>query len=68
MFSWSYQDLKVYDTNIVQHTIPVKEDDKPFKQKLRRLIPLLMTLIEKEIKKLFDANIIISMMFPKMVG
>lgn len=25
VFTWSYDDLKVYDTNIIQHTILVKE-------------------------------------------
>jgi hypothetical protein len=65
VFAWSYEDLKVYDTNIIQHTIPIKEDQKPFKQKLRRINPLLLPLIEKEVKKLFDANIIVSLRFSK---
>ena len=25
VFAWTYDDLKVYDTNIIQHTIPIKE-------------------------------------------
>lgn len=29
VFAWSYEDLKVYDKNIIQHTIPVKEEKKP---------------------------------------
>lgn len=41
-FSWSYDDLKVYDTGIIQHTIPVKENEKPFKKKLRRINLLLL--------------------------
>jgi hypothetical protein len=47
MFSWSYEDLKVYDKGIIQHTIPIKEDQKPFRHKLRRINPLLLPLIEK---------------------
>ena len=31
VFAWKYEDLKVYDTSIIQHTILVKEDAKPFK-------------------------------------
>ena len=46
---------------MIQHTIPVKENEKPFKQKLRRVNPLLFPLIEKEIKKLFEAKIIVSL-------
>ena len=24
VFAWSYEDLKEYDTSIIQHTIPIK--------------------------------------------
>ena len=51
VFVWSYKDLKVYDTSVIQHTIPIIENEKPFKHKLRRVNPLLFPLIEKEIKK-----------------
>ena len=30
-FAWSYEDLKVYDTDVIRHTIPIKEDENPFK-------------------------------------
>jgi hypothetical protein len=33
VFAWSYDDLKVYDTKVIQHVIPLKEDQKNFKQK-----------------------------------
>jgi hypothetical protein len=68
VFSWSYDNLKVYDTSIVQHVIPIKEDHNPFKQKLRRINPLLLPLIEKEVKKLFEAKIIVSLVFSKWVA
>ena len=63
VFSWSYADLKQYDSSIIQHTIPIKENEKPFKQKLRRINPLLMLLIEKEVKFFFDAKIIVTIRF-----
>ena len=31
VFAWSYEDLKEYDTSIIQHTIPIKPGEKPFK-------------------------------------
>jgi len=65
VFAWSYGDLKAYDTNIIQHTIPIKKDEMPFKQNLRRINPKLLPLIEKEIKKLFYAKIIVSLRFSK---
>lgn len=63
VFAWSYVDLKSYDPSIIKHTIPIKENEKPFKQKLRRINPLLMPFIDKEIKKLFEAKIIVSLRF-----
>ena len=65
VFAWTYDDLKVYDRNVIQHTIPVKENEKPFKKKLRRMNPFLLPLIEKEIIKLFEAKIIVSLIFSK---
>jgi hypothetical protein len=68
VFSWSYDDLKVYDTKVIQHVIPLKEDQRPFKQNLRRINPLLLLIIEKEVKKLFEAKIIVSLRFSKWVA
>ena len=64
-FSWRYEDLKVYDTSVIQHTIPIKEDAKPFKQKLRRINPLLLPLIEREVKKLFEEKIIVALRYSR---
>ena len=30
VFTWTYEDLKTYDTKIIQHIIPLKADAKPF--------------------------------------
>jgi hypothetical protein len=68
VFAWSYEDLKVYDTKIIQRVIPIKEDQKPFKQKLKRINPLLLPLIETEVRKLFDAKIIVSLRFSKWLA
>lgn len=61
VFAWDYSDLKAYDTSSIQHTIPVREKEKPFKQKLRRINPKLLPMIKKEVKNLFDTKIIISL-------
>jgi hypothetical protein len=45
VFSWSYEDIKVYDKGTIQHTILIKVDHKSFRQKLRRINPLLFPLI-----------------------
>lgn len=58
VFAWSYEYLKSYDTEIIQHKIPLKENQKPFKQKLRRINPTQLPLVEKEIRNMFDVGII----------
>ena len=60
VIAWSYEDLKTYDTSIIQHTIPLKENQKPFKQKIRRINPVLLPLIEKEMKHMHEAGINLS--------
>ena len=27
VFAWKYEDLKFYDTSVIQHTIPIKENE-----------------------------------------
>lgn len=34
MFSWSYEDLNSYDTPVIQHTIPLKENQNPLNRSL----------------------------------
>ena len=68
VFAWIYEHLKVYDTRVIKHVIPINNDQKPFKKNLRRINPLLLKLIEKEVRKLFDANIIVSLIFSKWVA
>ena len=68
VFAWSYEDLKEYDTSIIQQTISIKPGEKPFRQKLRRINPKLVPIIEKEVKRLFDAKIIVNLRFLKWVA
>ena len=65
VFSWSYKDLKAYDTSIIYHTIPIKKDEMSLKQKLRRMNPKLLPLVEKDIKKLFETKIIVSLLLSR---
>ena len=34
VFAWLYEELKTYDTFVIEHKIPLKPGVKPFKQKL----------------------------------
>jgi len=63
VFSWDYSDLKTYDTNVIQHSIPIKPNQKPFRQKLRRINPKLLPSIEKEVNRLYKLGIIVPIRF-----
>jgi hypothetical protein len=58
IFAWSYEDLKAYKGDIIQHAIPLKERVKPFRLKQRNNNPKLAPLIQKELQKMVDAKII----------
>eukprot|EP00253_Pinus_taeda_P004133 PITA_04133 len=68
VFAWRYEDLKSYDTSIIQHKIPLKENHKPFKQELRKINTILMPLVEKEVKGMYDAKIIVPLKYSKLVS
>ena len=68
VFAWSYEDLKTYDTGIIQHKVPLKPNVKSFRQKLRRINPTLFPVIEKEVKKLLDAKIIVPLRYSSWVA
>jgi hypothetical protein len=68
VFSWKYSDLKTYDPKIIQHKIPLEKDTIPFKQNLIPISPLLLPVIEREIKKLLDAKIIIPLRYSKWIA
>ena len=66
-FAWGYEDLKSYDISIIQHKVPLKENKKPFKQKLRRINLVLVPLIEKEIN-MYDVGIIVPLRYSEWVS
>jgi hypothetical protein len=58
VFAWTYEDLKTFDPNIIQHVIPMKPQTLPFQQKLRKMHPKLEPTVQKELNKLLNAKII----------
>ena len=68
VFAWSYEYLKTYDTEIIQHKVPLKPNVKPFRKKLRRINPSLFPIIEKEVKKLLGAKIIVPLRYSSWVA
>jgi hypothetical protein len=68
VFAWSYDDLKTFDTSVIQHTIPMLSEEKPVQQKLRKIYPNLETQIKNELNKLLKANIIFPVRHSKWVS
>ena len=58
VFAWSYKDLKGVDADICQHTIPMREDAKPCKQRPYTYNENFANKIKEEINKLLEAEFI----------
>jgi hypothetical protein len=58
VLAFTYDELKVYREDVIQHVIPLKEDTKPFRQKLRQINPKLAPLVQQELQKMLAAGII----------
>ena len=43
VFAWTYDDLKTFNTQVMQHIIPIKQESKPFQQKLKEISPVIRT-------------------------
>jgi hypothetical protein len=68
VFSWKYEDIRPYDTNFIENKIPFKEETKPFRKKLRQRNPMLLPIMEKEVKNMLDAQIIIPLRYSEWVA
>jgi hypothetical protein len=68
VFSWTYEDLRTYDTSIIEHKIPLKEEAKPLGKKLRQINPMLLPIMERELKKLLDIQIVIPLRYSEWVA
>jgi hypothetical protein len=53
---------------VIEHRIPLKKDANPFKKKIRSISPLILPIMEKEIKKLLNAQIIIPLRYYEWVA
>ena len=58
VFAWSYKDLKRGDPSICQHTIPMKVDVKPSRQRPYTYNKTFAKTIKEEIEKLKEAEFI----------
>ena len=68
MFAWTYEDPITYETNVIENKIPLNEEVKPFRQKLRQINPILLPIMEREVKKLLDTQIIVPLRYSEWVA
>jgi len=68
VFTCTYEDLKTYDTTVIEHKIPLKGEAKPFRQKLRQINPMLLPIMERKVKKLLDAQITVPLRYYEWVA
>jgi len=68
VFTWSYEELRTYDTIVIEHKIPLKLGVKPFRQKLKQINPILLSVVEREVKKFLDAKIIVPLRYSDWVA
>lgn len=50
VFTWGYEDLKSYETNIIQHTIPIKKTSNLSDKRIGGLIPSYCLLLKRKSK------------------
>ncbi|XP_027151296.1 uncharacterized protein LOC113751471 [Coffea eugenioides] len=55
---WSIADIKGISSSLCMHRIRLEDDAKPVRQAQRRLNPLMMEVVKKEILKLLEVGII----------
>jgi hypothetical protein len=58
VLAFSYDEIKVYREDVIQHVIPLKEETKSFRHKLRQMNPKLAPLVQQELQKMLEAEII----------
>lgn len=51
IFSWPYKDIPSLDKKFITHSLEVKNDTKPAKQKSKKRHPATTLLVNKEIDK-----------------
>jgi hypothetical protein len=67
-FAWYFEDLRGFDPDIIQHSIPIKEGIKPVRKNQSPINPTLAATIRKELEKLLKAGNIFSFKYYEWVS
>ncbi|KAI5416175.1 hypothetical protein KIW84_041283 [Lathyrus oleraceus] len=68
VFSWSYQDMRGLDSDIVEHRLLLKPECLSVKQKLRRTHPNMAVKIKEEVQKQIDVGFLVTSKYPQWVA
>ena len=68
VFAWSYKDLKGVDPQVCQHTIPLKANAKPRKQRPYTYNETFAKKIKEEIDKILEARFVYEIEHTKWVS
>jgi ribonuclease HI len=68
VFAWSYEDIRGFDPDLIQHSIPIKEGIKPVRKKQRPINPAFEATIQKELEKILKAQIIFLVKYSEWVS
>ena len=66
IFAWTYNDLKIFDTMIIEDVILLEQDLIPVQQKLRKMHPVVEPMVKKELNKFLATKIIFLVMHTKL--
>jgi hypothetical protein len=64
VFAWSAKDLQGVDRDIIEHDLETDERIPPKKQKLRKMIEEKVKVVEAEVQRLLDVQVIIEVKYP----
>jgi len=68
IFAWLYKDMPGLDPEIVQHSLPLKPECHPIKQRLRRMKPKVSLKIKEEVEKQFNTEFLTVAQYPQWVA
>ncbi|XP_019434188.1 PREDICTED: uncharacterized protein LOC109340879, partial [Lupinus angustifolius] len=68
VFAWSYEEMPGLDRSIVEHKLPLMQNSRPVKQKLRRIKPEISLRVKEEVEKWLTAGFVKVAEYPDWVA
>ena len=65
IFAWSYKDIPGFNTDIMEHYLPLNPECPPIKQKLRRTYPDMEVKFKEEVLKQINDGFLMTSVYPQ---